>query len=139
MKTIFNLIHPIIGLIPGSISTDCDSALRNAISTIFPESPTLLCLWHANKNIQQHCKPKFTTTEAYNEFFEAWLGIVRSPNIPEYQSRVLQFSAQYSETLEHQECAEYVKNTWLRPGRAESLVQAWTSQYPHFGITVTSR
>jgi hypothetical protein len=68
MKTILDLIYPIIGLIPGSISTDCDSALRNAISTVFPESVTLLCLWHANKNIQQHCKGKFTSAEAYNEF-----------------------------------------------------------------------
>jgi hypothetical protein len=58
IRTIFKLIHPIIGLIPGSISTDCDQALRNAISTVFPDSATLLCLWHANKNIQQHCKGK---------------------------------------------------------------------------------
>ena len=100
MKTIFNLIHPIIGLIPGSISTDCDSALRNAISTVFPESPTLLCLWHANKNIQQHCKRKFTSAEAYNEFFQAWLGIVQSPDIPEYWKRLRQFKSKYSDTLE---------------------------------------
>jgi hypothetical protein len=121
------------------VATDCDQALRNAISVVFPESKALLCLWHANKNIQQHCKPKFTTAEAYNEFFEAWLGIVRSPNIPEYESRLLQFSVQYSDTPGHLDCSEYVKNTWLRAGRAEALVQAWTNQYPHFGITVTSR
>ena len=78
-----------IGLIPGSISTDCDQALRNAISTVFPESLTLLCLWHANKNIQQHCKGKFTSVEAYNDFFQAWQGIVQSLNITEYQTRLL--------------------------------------------------
>jgi hypothetical protein len=139
MKTIFNLIHPTISLIPGSISTDCDQALRNAISTAFPESPTLLCLWHANKNIQQHCKGKFTSVEAYNEFFQAWLGIVQSPDIPEYQARLLQFLTEYSDTLEHQECATYVHITWLKPGRAEALVQAWTNKYPYFGVTVISR
>jgi hypothetical protein len=106
---------------------------------IFPESQTLLCLWHANKNIQQHCKGKFTSNEAYNNFFRSWLGIVQSPSIQEYNNRVLQFSIEYSDTLEHQECANYVKSTWLKPGRAEALVQAWTNQYPHFGITVTSR
>ena len=128
-----------IGLLPGTISTDCDQALRNAISTIFPESRTLLCLWHANKNIQQHCKAKFTSTEAYNDFFQVWLGIVRSPNIPEYQSRLVQFQLQYSESPEHLECVRYIQSTWLKPGRAESLVQAWTNQCTHFGITVTSR
>jgi transposase-like protein len=139
MKTVFDLIHPIIGLIPGSISTDCDSALRNAISTVFPESPTLLCLWHANKNIQQHCKRKFTSAEAYNEFFQAWLGIVRSPDAPEYWKRLRQFKSKYSDTLERKECATYVCNTWLKQGRREDLVQAWTNKYPHFGTTVTSR
>jgi hypothetical protein len=106
--------------------------------TIFPESPTLLCLWHANKDIQQHCKAKFTTAEAYNEFFQAWLGIVRSPDISEYQSRLLQFLTQYSKPLEHLECARYVQTTWLKLGRVESLVQAWTNKYPYFGTTVTS-
>ena len=100
---------------------------------------TLLCLWHANKNIQQHCKGKFDSNDAYNNFFKAWLGIIRSPSIQEYNNRVLQFSTEYSDTLEHQECANYVKSTWLKPGRAEALVQAWTNKYPHFGITVTSR
>jgi MULE transposase domain len=139
IKELYSLISPTVALDPGTISTDCDQALRNAISEVFPESGALLCLWHANKNIQQHCKPKFTSTEAYNEFFEAWLGLVSSPDIPEYQSRLLQFLTRYSDTQEHNKCAEYVKNTWLRPGRAEALVQAWTNQYPHFGVTVTSR
>jgi hypothetical protein len=141
MKTIFDLIQPMIGLIPGSISTDCDSALRNAILRVFPESVTLLCLWHANKNIQQHCKRKFTSAEAYEEFFQAWLGIVRSLDIPEYWKRLRQFKSKYSDTLGHswQECATYVCNTWLKQGRREGLVQAWTNKYPHFGTTVTSQ
>jgi hypothetical protein len=78
-----------MSLIPGSISTGCDQALRNAILVILPESQTLLCLWHANKNIQQHGKGKFTSAEAYNDFFQAWQGVVQSPNIEEYYSRLL--------------------------------------------------
>jgi hypothetical protein len=63
--------------------------------------------------------------------------IVRSPNIPEYESRVLQFSAQYSETPKHLECSEYAKSTWLRASRAEEfkpgLINTLTleSQSPH--------
>jgi len=128
-----------IGVIPGAISTDCDQALRNAISEIFPDSGTLLCLWHANKNVQQHCKAKFTSAEDYNDFFKAWLGIIQSPSVPEYHARLLQFETQYSETPEHLAYVEYIQDTWLKPGRAESPVQAWTNQYTHFSITVTSR
>ena len=102
---------------------------------------TLLCLWHANKNIQQHCKRKFTSAEAYDEFFQAWLGIVRSPDVPKYWKRYRQFKSKYSDTQGHpwQECATYVRSTWLKQGRREALVQAWTNKYPHFGTTVTSR
>ena len=122
----------------GAISTDCDQALRNALPKVFPESYALLCLWHANKNVQQHCKAKFTSIEAYNKFFQAWQGIVQSPNEAEYTSRLLQFTTTYSAPLE-QECVQYIQSTWLCPGRKEALVQAWTNQAPHFGVTVTSR
>jgi len=139
LKGLFALLHPLVGISPGAVSTDCDQALRNAISSIFPESATLLCLWHANKNIQQHCKGKFNSTDAYNNFFMAWLGIVRSADISEYNSRLLQFSMEYSDIPEHQACVRYIQSTWLKPGRRESLVQAWTNKHLHFGITVTSR
>jgi hypothetical protein len=58
LKGLFDILHPIQQPRPSVISTDCDQALRNAISSIFPETPILLCLWYANKNIQQHCKGK---------------------------------------------------------------------------------
>jgi hypothetical protein len=32
-----------------------------------------------------------------------------------------------------------LRNEWLKPGQRERLVEAWTSQYLHFGIRVTSR
>jgi hypothetical protein len=124
---------------PRVISTDCDQALRNAIIAVFPDTPLLLCLWHANKNIQQHCKHKFSTAKAYQDFFESWLCIVRSPNISEYYSQLREFSAAYSRTPETQECVEYIKKTWLKEGRKEALVQAWTNRHTHFGVTVTSR
>lgn len=86
---------PIIGLIPESISTDCDQTFRNAISVIFPESATLLCVWHANKKTQQHCKARFTTSEDYNDFFKAWQEIGQSLDIPDYNSGLLLFLSEY--------------------------------------------
>jgi hypothetical protein len=126
-------------ILPSVISTDCDQGLRNAISYIFPDSATLLCLWHANKNIQQHCRAKFTTMEAYNDFFQSWLSIVRSPSLSEYNTRLLQFQTQYAEPPAHARCVQYIQSTWLKAGRVEGLVQAWTNSYTHFGVTVTSR
>ena len=90
-----------VALVPEAISTDCDQALRNAISKVFPYSKTLLCLWHANKNIQQHYKGKFTSNEAYAGFFRAWQSIVRSATVPEYEAQLLQFITEYSATPEH--------------------------------------
>lgn len=116
IKGLFELIIPAINVFPSSISTDCDQALRNAISMVFPDSPALRRLPHANKNIQQHCRRKFSTTEAYNDFFQAWQHIVRSPSISEYHLRLRQFLATYSTPPEYQACARYIQTTWLRPG-----------------------
>ena len=124
---------------PEAISTDCDQTLRGAISLVFPYSTTLLCLWHTNKNVQQYCKPRFDSKDPYEELFQAWLSIVRSRDISEYNNRLLQFSTEYSNISEHHTCVTYVKNTCLRPGRVESLVQAWTNKHLHFAISVTSR
>ena len=33
----------------------------------------------------------------------------------------------------------YLQNEWLKPGQRERLVEAWTNQYLHFGVRVTSR
>ena len=136
IEELYSLLN-IPDLVPGAISTDCDQALRNAIFDVFPNTATLLCLWHANKNIQQHCKHKFSTIEAYNTFFQAWQRITQSPNIIEYDARLRQFEAAYLGP--ESECVEYVKNTWLKEGRKQALVQAWTNKCTHFGITVTSR
>jgi hypothetical protein len=38
-----------------------------------------------------------------------------------------------------QQCVSYLQNEWLKEGQRERLVEAWTNQYLHFGIRVTSR
>ena len=63
------LIHPTVALIPEAISADCDQDLRNAISLVFPYYTTLICLWNANKIVQQYCKPKFDSRDTYEDFF----------------------------------------------------------------------
>jgi hypothetical protein len=48
----------------------------------------IICIRHTNKSIQQHCKAKFTSNEAYADFFRAWQSIVQSPTVPEYETRL---------------------------------------------------
>ena len=55
-----------------------------------------------------------------------------------YQDQLSHFTTTYLYEPAYT-CVEYIQNTWLKPGRKESLVAAWVNKYPHFGITVTSR
>lgn len=137
LKELFAALKtPIVIAGPAAISTDCDQALRNTIATVFPESPALLCSWHANKNIQQQCRPEITATEDWERFIQGWNDIVRSKTEEEYTTRLASFETNFSQ---YSTSVEYVKKTWLRDERKKALVAAWTNQYPHFGITVTSR
>jgi len=45
--------------LPSVILTDCCIACINAVGTWFLSSKLLLCLWHANKAVLQHCRPSF--------------------------------------------------------------------------------
>ena len=138
IKELFSKLNtPIIIVRPSAIAIDCDQALRNAITIVFPESSVLLCAWHVNKNIQQHCKGSFSTTEAWEAFFKAWQGIISAQTQEKYKEQLHNFTTTYIYEPART-CVEYIRNTWLKPGRKESLVAAWVNKYPHFGITVTS-
>ena len=50
--------------LPSVILTDRCLACMNAVATCFPTATSLLCLWHANKAVLQHCQPAFKTAEA---------------------------------------------------------------------------
>ncbi|CAG8659786.1 33871_t:CDS:1, partial [Racocetra persica] len=44
---------------PGVIVTDRELSLMNALRIVFPNSTTLLCIWHINKNVLKNCKSQF--------------------------------------------------------------------------------
>ena len=44
---------------PSVILTDRCLAAINAAYSVFPSIPVLICLWHANKAVQAHCRPAF--------------------------------------------------------------------------------
>ena len=110
---------------------------------VFPESPALLCAWHANKNIQEHCKPAFSTEEDWEGFLSAWQAIVQSKTEEQYQEEVNSFTEKWRSAYtitkggSLRNCVQYIKDTWLLSGRKEALVEAWVNQYTHFGIVTT--
>ena len=116
IKELFSKLNtPTIITRPGIISTDCDQALWNAITTVFPDSSALLCAWHANKNIQQHYKGSFSTIEAWEAFFKAWQGIVSAQTQEKYKEQLHHFTITYLYKLAYT-CMEYIRNIWLKPG-----------------------
>ncbi|KAL0930717.1 uncharacterized protein CTRU02_214792 [Colletotrichum truncatum] len=137
--------------LPAVILTDRCLACINAVATIFPSSASLLCLWHANKAVLQHCNPAFDSTklktvnnpaalkpltQSWEEFYNSWHSIISSPSEVVFEERVSQFEERY--LLDHLEEVGYVTSVWLKPYK-EKLVKAWVDQHTHFGNVATSR
>ncbi|KAK0368430.1 mutator-like element, partial [Colletotrichum limetticola] len=137
--------------LPAVILTDRCLACINAVAAIFPSSASLLCLWHANKAVLQHCysafdlvKTKTTSTSAapksstdnWEEFYKSWHLIVSSPSEMTFQERVSHFEERY--LTDHLEEVGYITSFWLHPYK-EKLVKAWVDQHTHFGNVATSR
>jgi len=118
----------------------------NAAATWFPSSEALLCLWHVNKAVLQHCQPAFglkrgqsmETAEdrAWAKFYGFWHFMVASSNEEIFKERLAKFVLQYAE--EHLEAVGYIKTYWLEPYK-ERIVKAWVDKHLHFGNVATSR
>ncbi|KAL2886176.1 mutator-like element transposase [Ceratocystis lukuohia] len=132
--------------LPSVVLTDRCQAVMNAVPIHFPSAAALLCLWHANKAVLQHCQPAFglkrnespdsPETKAWEEFYGWWHSIIASPDEETYKTRVEDFRRQY--TSQHLQEVGYVLTYWLNPHK-ERLVKAWVDKYFHFGNTATSR
>lgn len=136
LKSLYELCNT---RLPSVILTDRWLACMNAITTCFPSSTALLCLWHANKAVLRYCQPAFTGRDglgAWDEFYKHWHSIMRSPDEDTFFERVRGFEKQY--LLDYLQEVGYIKTTWLDPYK-EKLVKAWVDRYPHFDNVVTSR
>ncbi|RKF66875.1 PKS-NRPS hybrid synthetase, partial [Golovinomyces cichoracearum] len=47
-----------LGINPAIIVIDGDQAQKNASEEVFPDTPTLLCVWHVNQCVLAKCKSK---------------------------------------------------------------------------------
>ncbi|KAL2886392.1 mutator-like element transposase [Ceratocystis lukuohia] len=132
--------------LPSVVLTDRCQAIMNAVPVYFPSAAALLCLWHANKAVLQHCQPAFglkrnespdsPETKAWEEFYGCWHSIISSPDEETYKTRVERFRCQYAS--QYLQEVGYVLTYWLAPHK-ERLVKAWVDKHLHFGNTATSR
>jgi hypothetical protein len=110
-----------LGIRPEVIIMDGDQAQRNASEEVFPDTPILLCIWHINQCILANCKNR-VGEENWKAFEGAWRSVIHAHTIEQFDSRWLEFKAQYSSTPEIQHCVTYLQNEWLKPGQKERLV-----------------
>ena len=115
-----------------------DDACKNGSTMVWPEAPALLCIWHVEKNVFANYKKAVPSQEGWAEYLQAWRNLVQSPTIEEYKRRWEEFYIAYSNP-KTQTCVDYLLREWLCDGKREHIIVAWTSQYLHFGHTVTSR
>lgn len=132
--------------LPSVILTDRCLAAMNAVTTWFPSSRSLLCLWHVNKAVLARCKPDFgpkndesadkTEDNGWGEFYRSWHSIVASPDEEVFEQRLAEFRLKYAEA--YLDAVGYIISTWLDPWK-EKIVKAWVDKYLHFGNIATSR
>jgi hypothetical protein len=59
---------------PSTILTDKETGLINAIHTVFPDTHTIVCIWHINMNLMKHALPllRKAITEARDTGLLEW-------------------------------------------------------------------
>ena len=132
---------------PSIILTDCAEACMNAVDICFPDSTSLLCLWHANKAVLTNCRPTFVlpklgldpadhSEEKWQAFFNHWHSIIYSLDQATFEQRLQELEEQYLPTYINE--VAYLKSTWLNPYK-KKLVKAWVDLHRHFGAVTTSQ
>lgn len=112
--------------------TDREIGLMNALSTVFPSSETLLCIWHINKNVLAKHRSSFDSEDAWKAFMELWQAVINSMSVVEYDQRLDQLSDRAPAAV-----FEYLSSTWLC--HKEKFILAWIKNVKHFGHVTTSR
>ena len=117
--------------------TDADGATKNAVQKVFSLVPTILCTWHVNERISAKYI-KEVGNEGHKEFMAAWKWVLTAPTIDDFNQEWKEFSTTYQKG-QTEELVYYIQNQWIYHGKKERLCAAWTNQYRHYGILVSSR
>ncbi|KAF4332901.1 hypothetical protein FBEOM_13294, partial [Fusarium beomiforme] len=128
---------------PSVILTDRCLACMNAVASSFPQSISLLCLWHINKAVLRYCMGAFTKDskdlqgqEKWKQFYSSWHDLVASSSEDLYYQKLDEFKKKYIPDYVSE--VGYITETWLDLYK-ERFDKAWVDQYLHFNQYVTSR
>lgn len=116
---------------------DGADAVKSAATVVWPEAPTMLCIWHVNQCVLAYCK-KWCPEELRADFLAAWHKVLYSSTENDYNTHWKELTDKYS-TLATQKCVDYLCNEWLKNGQKERVVTAWTNKLPHLKNQTTSR
>jgi histone-lysine N-methyltransferase SETD2 len=130
---------------PTIIVTDNDTGLRNSISTVWPSVLSLLCRWHINKNVLTKAQETWRVNGLDEEerkrneslrdaFMERWINVTYSKTKESFEEAYRQLKNDYSE---QPALLEYLDE--FKYSTKELYVEAYTSEFKHYGVTVTSR
>jgi hypothetical protein len=135
---------------PKVILTDADGALARAITTVFPTTTHLLCIWHVNKNLEKQIKPLFKKkctvhgqeeinqflNDEWNAFKAEWFDTISASTEEQWEEQWKAFQEKYDD--EYPTTIQYIKKTLLIPHK-EKLVKFWVNQHMHWNNQATSR
>ena len=88
--------------------TEKEIALMNALTQTFSNASCLLCRWHISKNIFAKQRKAFSTLDAWEEFVQAWNGLVAATTIVGYESKLASMHVAFPVVS-----IRYLDYTWL--------------------------
>lgn len=137
---------------PRIVITDRDLACINALDTVFPHVPALICRWHINNNVKAYCRrtyrmirnPRYNSRCSDGPNNSQWID---RPQTLDAEALYYQALHSITETdfdaacilmrQKHPIIARYMEDNWWK--YKERCVDAWTNKYRHFGQLSTSR
>jgi hypothetical protein len=106
---------------PDVLLTDCELALMNTISKVFPNSIHMLCTWHINKHILTNASKIVKNADEEKQIMSQWSKITQISNTADFYPSFKIFSSRFNSQF-----VKYVENTWLP--LAPRFVDAWTKK-----------
>jgi hypothetical protein len=130
---------------PKVFVSDQEKALKNAVSTLLPSVPQLLCVWHANRNVQTKAQHVWRTADAETpeekqqlfetrkEFMSRWSQVVYTKTIEAFDDAWAKLLRDYSS---QPSLCTYLQD-YQYPLREQWAI-AWTSRHRNYGTVATS-
>lgn len=115
---------------PHVIYTDCDPAMANAISLIYPMSKHNLCIFHIDLNLKKNLRPKLGT-KTFNEFRSEFFSCHNSLNEEIFEIR-------WKKLFEKYPAANSYLNRMLEPTKV-SCAACYINQIFNCDINSTQR